>query len=509
MSGIYLSLVVIIVLNLVILSIPSPCYAGSKDISIRDEKFVDKNGREVILHGINMVCKDKSRNYIGNWDEIDFNKLREWGINCIRLGIIWDGLEPSPGFINEGYLKGIDRFIELSSCNNIFVILDMHQDLYTHKFGGDGAPEWAVLDGGNPHIHFGGIWSDAYFTSPAIKTAFDNFWNNTLISDGSGLQDHYALCWKSIAERYKDNPVVIGYDIMNEPFIGSDIDKVWEAMKTKFLEKTRLYNSLEELEKSWFDLNKRLEIMNELTDIEDYKEIMDSTEDIYKAFEGDKLMPFYRKVVSAIREVDKGTLLFLEPSVSANIGVYSGIEKIDDLQVYSPHAYDPLTDSPFMENSDYNRISAIFGRHKDTQNRLGIPMLIGEWGAFGRSKDVKEIALFIVKAMEELKCSETYWAYSGYRELEDSEYIDAIRRPYPVYTAGDLIYYRFDAERRSFICEWREETDSDTVIYLPGISKDIKLQPSYRFSTERVDQSDAEYVMIPSDFRNKRIEISL
>ena len=34
------------------------------------------------------------------------------------------------------------------------------------------------------------------------------------------------------------------WDRMNEPFIGSDIDKVWEAMKTKFLEKTRLYNSL-------------------------------------------------------------------------------------------------------------------------------------------------------------------------------------------------------------------------------------------------------------------------
>ena len=64
--------------------------------------------------------------------------MREWGINCIRLGIIWDGLEPSPGSFSEEYLEGIDKFINLASLNNMYVILDMHQDLYSHKFGGDG-----------------------------------------------------------------------------------------------------------------------------------------------------------------------------------------------------------------------------------------------------------------------------------------------------------------------------------------------------------------------------------
>lgn len=500
--------VLIVILSFLTSLMPHLCYASNKEIHIREGKFIDKSGREVILHGINLVCKDRDRNYLGPWNEVDFDKLKEWGINCIRLGLIWDGLEPSPGFINKNYLEGIDKFIKLASLKNIYVILDMHQDLYSHKFGADGAPEWAVLDENKPHIHFGGIWSDAYFTSPAIKTAFDNFWNNTPAVDGLGLQDHYALCWKSIAERYRDNPMVIGYDIMNEPFIGSDIDKVWESMKNKFLEKTKLYNSPEELERDWFNLKERVKIINELTDIKDYIEIIDSTEDIYKAFEKDKLMPFYKKIVLAIREVDKSTLLFLEPSVSANIGVYSAINKIDEFQVYSPHAYDPLIDSPFVNAIDLKRISMILKRHKDTQNRLGIPILIGEWGGFGRSKGVKNIALFIVKTIEELKFNETYWDYFGYREMEDTDYLDAIKRPYPMYISGSLIYYRFDREERIFLCEWEEKIDGDTVIYLPDVSfKDIKIHPQCRFSIERIEQTNSGYLIIPSDFKNKRLEI--
>lgn len=58
-----------------------------------------------------------------------------------------DRLEPEPGVYNEDYLKEIDERIQWAEQNNLFVVLDMHQDLFSVKYS-DGAPEWATLDEG-------------------------------------------------------------------------------------------------------------------------------------------------------------------------------------------------------------------------------------------------------------------------------------------------------------------------------------------------------------------------
>src|SRR5690625_7193003 len=97
-----------------------------------------------------------------------FRVFRDEGINVLRLGIIWDGLEPEPGQYNEAYLKEIDKRIEWAAKNNLYVFLDMHQDLFSVKYG-DGAPEWATLDEDLPHVT-GDVWSDAYLMSPAVQT---------------------------------------------------------------------------------------------------------------------------------------------------------------------------------------------------------------------------------------------------------------------------------------------------------------------------------------------------
>ena len=158
----------------------------------------------------------------------DFKKISDWGFNVIRLGIIWDGLEPEPGVYNDSMFQCLDERIGWAGENGLYVILDMHQDLYSVQFS-DGAPDWATLTDDQPH-YTGAVWSDAYLISPAVQTAFDNFWNNTPASDGVGIQDHYANLWKYIAERYADEPAVIGYDLMNEPFIGIEASNFFPAM---------------------------------------------------------------------------------------------------------------------------------------------------------------------------------------------------------------------------------------------------------------------------------------
>ena len=204
-------------------------------ISIKTNKFIDPQGRQVILHGINLVNKNTNKNYLGDETSEDFIAMKEWGFNCIRMGIIWDGLEPEPGIYDDNYLQGIDERISWAKENGLYVFLDMHQDLYSVKYS-DGAPEWATITEDMPHIKDGAIWSDAYLASLAVQTALDNFWNNTPAPDGIGIQEHYARAWKYVAERYANETSVIGYDLMNEPFLGHEAQQILPAMVTKGME---------------------------------------------------------------------------------------------------------------------------------------------------------------------------------------------------------------------------------------------------------------------------------
>lgn len=111
--------------------------------------------------------------------------MRDWGMKCIRLSILWDGLEPQMGGFDEEYLKAVDRRIAWAKAAGIHVFLDMHQDLYSCKYS-DGAPEWATLTDDQPHVAGSDVWSDAYVSSPAIQRAFDNFWGNKPCADGEG-----------------------------------------------------------------------------------------------------------------------------------------------------------------------------------------------------------------------------------------------------------------------------------------------------------------------------------
>jgi len=204
----------------------------SEYVYVQGQSFKDPYGRDLILHGINVVNKDPGSSYVGHISPGEMRKFKSWGFNVIRLGIIWDGLEPEPGIYNEEYLSKIDEMVQWAGDNSLWVILDMHQDLYSVKYS-DGAPIWATIDEGKPHVT-GAIWSDAYLFSPAVQTAFDNFWKNAPSPDGIGVQDHYISLWKHIASRYADNTTVIGYDIMNEPFMGSAANDIMPVLLTAY-----------------------------------------------------------------------------------------------------------------------------------------------------------------------------------------------------------------------------------------------------------------------------------
>ena len=488
-------------------------------ISIEGQKFVDSNGRQVIFSGINFISKDPKENYMPANGVETFEQFRKWGFNCIRFGIIWDGLEPKPGVYNEEYLLEIDKRIQWAADNGIYVYLDLHQDLFGSKFS-DGAPEWATLTDSLPH-YTGAVWSDSYLISPAVQAAFDNFWKNTPASDGVGVQDHYVNLWKHIAKRYANNPTVIGFDIMNEPFMGTAANEVMPIMlgayARVFAEETgQMPPSAEELGAIWAEEKSRMEALDFISTKERYSKVVDAVYKVNADFERGELQSMYQKVANAIREVDTKHILFLNHSYFANTGVSSAVEPTkladgttDPLVAYAAHGYDLVVDTKEVDSPSYERVEFIFDRINETGKRMNVPVLVGEWGAFhGKSAKMIEAAQQIVNLFEGHNFSNTYWA--NYDNINSDPYFKmAIVRPFPMLVSGELVSYDYDFENGNFTCVWNETTESSepTVVYVPNLrnlsENDVNLSPAAeQIVFEYCDNSKAGKLFISPSGKN-------
>jgi len=449
-----------------------------KPITVEGSRFVDAQGRHVILHGVSMVCKDKSKGYIEDWNERDFEKLRQWGFNVIRLGVIWDGVEPLPGEYDEEYVEKIRNWVRLAYRFGLYVFLDMHQDLYSAAFS-DGAPEWATLTDGHAYAPTA-LWSDAYLFDRAVQTAFDHFWRNSPAPDGVGLQDHYAKAWRFLASRLCSEPNLIGYDLMNEPFIGSEVAQMVDGMFSAY---GRLVSDRNggtapdeaEILEIWSDPDKKLQALSLLDSPEAYSKIMEATAPAQDAFEREVLTPFFRKVGLAIREADPDGILFLETNYFSNLGVASSIAPLTDQdgrrdpqQAFAPHGYDLVTDSEYVHAADGDRVDYIFANHERTRERLDMPMLIGEWGAYGESEHAEEAALRVQRNFERLLCGDAYWCYL-YPDMDRYSSFRAVCRSYPMAAAGTIVSYKHDRIREAFELEWDEDAGAQapTEVYFP------------------------------------------
>ena len=452
-----------------------------KKLFVNGKKFVDETGAHIILSGINFVCKERSLNYITKCDDAVFEWFKDLGFNVIRMGLIWDGVEPSPLQYDDDYLRKIKRFVGLARENDIYVFLDMHQDLYSYKYG-DGAPEWATITDGEPHIE-GKMWSDAYLQSGAVMRAFDNFWTNTPAHDGIGLQDHYAKMWAHVTAFFKDCDNIIGYDLMNEPAVGSLSQEVLAELILAYAKEVlnTPETNLAELTKLWMDQEKRFTILKNLSELTIYKKIVGSSGIAAKAYDRNILSPFFAKVAGEIRKVDTEGFIFTETNYFSNVAIQSEIGRIDQAQVYSPHGYDLVVDTDRYDAYNQQRVDYIFDTHKQVQDRLDMPVMVGEWGAFTDFDVTYELAIAIIKKFEKYLWSNTFWCY--YSGMEKCKYIKALKRAYPMSTSGELLEYGYDYHSGNFnlVCQ-NISTSAVTVIYYPEVKyitlNDIEIEGS-------------------------------
>ena len=145
-------------------------------------------------------------------------------------------------------------------------------------------------------------------------------------------------------------------------------------------------------------------------------------------------MPMYARVTRAIRSVDRRHIIFIEPAMSANMGIPTAIEPLKDetgrrdpQQAYAPHGYDIVVDTTSQDLNNHDRIALIFRRHDEFAARHSLPMLVGEWGAYADHEHSVETARFTTRLFDRLGCGDTFWAYG--RGFEKSPLLPALARP--------------------------------------------------------------------------------
>jgi hypothetical protein len=251
-------------------------------LSIDGEWFIDDKGRKVLLRGVNLSGSSKMptrpngathlKTDFHDHKEVSFvgrpfplreadehlERIKHWGFNAIRFLVTWEAIEHAgPGHYDTEYLDYVEEVMKVIDSNDLHVIVDPHQDVWSRMCGGDGAPGWTFevvgidftkfdetgaatlmqhrYDPNDPKA-FGPLsWSQnrVAFGSCTMWTLFfggAKFAPSCTVNGTSAqtfLQEHFTNALTEVARRVRDLDCVLGFEPINEPnqgWIGSLVD---------------------------------------------------------------------------------------------------------------------------------------------------------------------------------------------------------------------------------------------------------------------------------------------
>jgi endoglycosylceramidase len=182
--------------------------------------LTDAGGRVVILHGLNMVFKRAPFTpSAAGFGAVAAAALASNGFNVVRLGVLYQGVEPAPGVIDASYLKSIATTVAQLASHGVYALLDFHQDQMNQEFGGEGFPKWSVETDGLKVKKY--VFPLGYLDSAALNRAYSNFWADKPGPHAMGLQHFYDVALEAVARKFSTDPWVLGYDLFNEPWPAS------------------------------------------------------------------------------------------------------------------------------------------------------------------------------------------------------------------------------------------------------------------------------------------------
>lgn len=224
--------------------------------------------------------------------------------------------------------------------------------------------------------------------------------SNNRVNDGrlwqnKKYQEQTCRFWKDLAQRLKNHPAVVGYNIQNEPHPEIFLNQNKYGRKG-------------------------------------YSEW-------YKSFKGTPgdLNLFYENVIMAIREADKETPIVVEPGLYATDWAIEYLEKFDDPYIiYSFHVYDPYRFTTWRINNgkysygdkmpDEDTGDTIIVNKKfleeavqpvsDWASRNYVPANRIWAGEFGCSRRVKGVVNYFSDLIDIFNKNQWHWSFYSYRE---------------------------------------------------------------------------------------------
>ena len=347
---------------------------GDDWLTTIDSHIVDMNGTEVWLTGCNWFGYNTGTNiFDGVWNcnlENSIASIADHGFNVLRvpmsaeLLLQWKNGEYPAANYNQAYneklnsmnsLEIFDYVLTLCEQNGIKVIIDIHT-----------------------------VKTDASGHNYAV-------WYRDDISVDDFVE---SLSW--IADRYKDNDTIIGYDLKNEPhgkasetphaiWNDSDDPDNWKAVAE------RAGNAVLDANPHALIIIEGIQIYP--TDISTNNFTSTNDDDYYNTWWGANLM--------AVRDypIDFGS-----PERNAQI-------------VYSPHDYGPrVYEQPWFEGGDFTYDSLMDDAWYDywlyIQDENIAPIFVGEWGGFMEGDNLKWMEYFR-QLIAEKHLHHTFWCYNA------------------------------------------------------------------------------------------------
>ena len=129
----------------------------------------------------------------------DLNRLAALGANTVNISTAGLFTVQPPYVVDEEAVASLDKLLEMAAAADLFAVITFRT--------GPGRSEFAI------------IGSDTW---PAKSYIINTVW-----SDASARQA-WAAMWRFAAQRYRSNPIVIGYDLMCEPNANGILD-IWDA----------------------------------------------------------------------------------------------------------------------------------------------------------------------------------------------------------------------------------------------------------------------------------------
>ena len=277
-----------------------------------------------------------------NEDDVKF--IRSLGATAIRIPFNYRHFEDDarPFKYLESGFRRLDRAIRWCARHGLYVILDLH----------------AVQGWQNPDWH-----SDN-------ASNYAQFWQHP------HFQDRFVALWQELARRYKGNPAVAGYNVMNEPV----------THRGAF---NRNPYTAAPVEPDWKAINR-----------------------------------VYRRVVKAIRAIDPAHIIFLEGDDYSRL--FSGLDApFAPNLVYSSHNYmmpgQPAGQYPGRIQGvqwDKARVASEFARCEGFRfaKKHNVPLWVGEFGSIfnGPAREIPDRCRALddqVAVMDERDVHWTTWTY--------------------------------------------------------------------------------------------------